>query len=202
MSGYCKCGAYHEEDDGRACAQCTDNAIDIEARQIFGKLAATHSGSGPKLMVLRGVARELGTLRAQVDKLTAENAKLSRTNERFMSFFEALADSMAVLNDRPAASDKDQIIETLLRTTSSLREHRTKVETLTAERDDARKDAVALALLAADAYSGLCYIQSSMVRDLEGYAKFYANGVGWSRVKDKHSNALPALTRHTPKEPT
>lgn len=69
MSGYCKCGAYHEEDDARPCAQCADNAIDIEARQMFGKLAAAEPGSGPKLMVLRGVARELTALRQRVVEL-------------------------------------------------------------------------------------------------------------------------------------
>lgn len=94
----------------------------------------------------KSAADVIAELRAQVDKLTAENAKLSRTNEQFFSFFEALADSMTVLNDRPAASERDQLIETLLRTTSSLREHREKVATLTTERDEARKDAVEVLL--------------------------------------------------------
>ncbi len=81
MSGYCKCGAYHEEDDNRPCAQCKDNAIDIEARQMFGKLAASAPGSGPKLMVLRGFAAELTRLRSENQALRAENAALKRERD-------------------------------------------------------------------------------------------------------------------------
>jgi|GEM_PF-6124483 len=44
MSGYCRCGVYHEEDDGRLCSKCRDVVEPLNLS--FGELAAANDARG------------------------------------------------------------------------------------------------------------------------------------------------------------